>query len=351
MLNIGIIGAGSISDKHLTAYAANTECRVKAIADLNIETAKKKAEEYKIEDVYSDYHDILNDKEIDAVSIVTPTFTHKNLVIEALNAGKHVLCEKPPALNAAETRELKAAAEKSNKCLMFGFIARFGAEAKYVKEYIDAGKMGKILYAEAARVSRASARGGRFVSKEKAGGGILLDGNIHEIDELLYVMGYPKPKAVLALTSDMNSDLPQRLGTKGWTSADKNAYKADVEVFASALVTFENGACLSIKASTVLNTVDVGVYMSISGEKAGMKMERFVPGKELRMLEITDDNQMVESTPELNVANKWPLEIGHFVDCCQGKAECITKIDEAIRLMEIIDAIYKSAETGLPVIF
>ncbi len=352
MLKIGIIGAGSISDSHIKAYQAHPECEIKALAgNVNMALAEKKAKTYGIPDLYNDYHELLKDCEIDAVSIATPTFTHKQIVIDALNAGKHVLCEKPPAINADEIREIKAVAEKSDKCLMFGFICRFRNQIQYLKDYIEKGKMGKILCGEAVRLSRCSSLKGWFVNKSKAGGGPLLDSNIHEIDCILYLMGYPKPKTVLGFTSDMNKDFPDKIQgrTAGWTSADTNVYERDVENFANAFVTFENGTCLSIKTSTVLNTVETGTHMDISGEKAGARMEPFCADSYLTMVERTDDNYLQEVKPELtNIkgTDLWSRQIGHFVDCCTKGTECICKIDEAEKLMEIIDAIYKSAETG-----
>lgn len=351
MLKIGIIGAGTISDNHINAYKAHPECEVKAIADVNFDLAVKKSKAHGIERVYADYREILSDAEIDAVSIATPSFTHKQIAIDAIKAGKHVLSEKPPALNADEVREIKAASENSDKVLMFGFICRFRNQVQYLKEYIDAGKMGRILCAEAARVSRCSQLRGWFVNKSKSGGGPLIDGNIHEIDSILYLMGYPKPKTVLGFTSDMNNTLPDRIKGKsgGYRSSDTNVYERDVETFAKALVTFENGACLSIKTSSVLNAVAPSTYMDISGEKAGARMEPWVADKTLTMLELTDDNYMREVKPELiNIAGAelWQKQISHFVDCCMGRSECICKISEAVSLMEIIDAIYNSAKLG-----
>ncbi len=351
MLKIGIIGAGTISDNHINAYKAHPECEIKAIADINFELAVKKSKTHGIEKVYSDYLEILSDEEIDAVSIATPSFTHKQIAIDAIKAGKHVLSEKPPALNADEVKEIKAASQNSDKVLMFGFICRFRNQIQYLKEYINAGKMGHILCAEASRVSRCVQLNGWFINKSKSGGGPLIDGNIHEIDSVLYLMGYPKPKTVLGFTSDMNKNLPERIKGKmgGYHSSDINAYERDVETFANALVTFENGACLSVKTSYVLNAVLPSTYMDISGEKAGARMHPGVPDKTLTMVELTDDNYMREVKPVLtNIGGEelWLKQISHFVDCCMGRCECICKIEEAELLMQIIDAIYKSAQLG-----
>lgn len=354
MLVIGIIGAGSISECHIEPYLNNGNCRIKAIADLNLDIAKAKAEKYGIENAYADYKEILNDKEIDAVSIVTPTFTHCNIVKEALEAGKNILCEKPPALNAEQTRECAKLAEKSGKLLMYAFVCRFRSHMQYMKQYMDAGKMGKVVSAEAVRMHLCDKTGGWFLNKSRSGGGPLIDANIHEIDSILYLMGYPKVKMVVGCTSQVNSDLPSKVKgiiNNGWVSSDVNTYDRTVENVASGYVVFENGAYLFIKTSTVMNVVKEETYMEICGEKAGVRMEPLVPGSELKMVEVTDDNYIREVKPVIENVQVYQEQVNHFVDCCINGTECICKNDEAVKLMEIIDAIYKSAETGKPIMF
>lgn len=353
MLKIGIIGAGSISVSHIEPYLANENCEIKSIADINIEQARKRAKEYNIENVYADYHEILNDDSIDAVSIVTPTFTHKEIILESLKSGKHILCEKPPALNAKDAAECRDAAKKYGKCLMFGLVCRFKSEMKFMKQYIDSGKMGKILCGEAVRMHRCDRTQGWFLSKSKAGGGPLIDAAIHELDDVLYLMGYPKPKAVLGFTSDINKDLPQKIKgmNEGWVSADTRTYERNVENVASGFVTFDNGAYLFIKTSTVLHTVTDDTYVELSGEKAGARLEPFNEANRIKLLECSDDYYLREVKPVIADNNFFQEEIDHFVDCCINGTECICKLDECVTLMKIIDAIYKSAETGETIYF
>ena len=353
MFVVGIIGAGSISDFHIEPYLNSGQCKIAAIADLNEKLAKEKAAKYGIEKVYTDYRDLLADKNIDAVSIVTPTFTHKNIVLEALQSGKHVLCEKPPAISAAETKECAEMAKKTGKLLMYAFVCRFRSQMKYMKAYVDAGKMGKIVSAEAIRTHLCDSTAGWFLSKAKSGGGPLKDANIHEIDSILYLMGYPKPKAVMGFTSNVNSDLPGKVQgrTSGWVSSDLNSYERDVENVASGYITFENGAYLFVKTSTVLNVVKEETYMDIAGEKAGVRMMPLDPGEELRMVELTENNYLRETKPIIQDSDMYGDQVKHFLDCCINGTECICKPQEAVQLMEIIDAIYESAETGKAIYF
>lgn len=353
MLNIGLIGAGSISKYHLKAYAANEDCRVAAIADLNLGLAEERAKEFNIPTVVADYQEILADPHIDAVSIVTPTFTHKRIVIDALRAGKHVLCEKPPAMNAAETRECVEAAREAGKLLMFALVCRFRPQMQYAKKFISDGKMGRILTADAARLIRCDAAEGWMLSRAK-GGGPLRDAVIHELDAMLWLMGYPKPRIALGMTSDVGKDLPKKLGgeKKGWKTADLDYGNVrDVENVATGYVLFENGASMQVKVSTILHTVSKGVYIELSGENAGIRMEPGSADKKLVILDRDEAECFRESSPELPATDNFNSEITHFIDCCLGKTECLCRPEEAVALMEIIDAIYLSADTGKPVIF
>ena len=352
MLTVGIIGAGSISDLHLRHYKDNPDCVVKSIADCNIELAKAKAEKYGIKTFCSDYHEILSDSEIDAVCILTPTFTHKDIVLEAISNKKHIFCEKPPALNADEVRLCVEAAKNYDKCLMYGFVCRFKPQTQYMKSYIDSGKMGKIFCAEAARLNHLSKSHGWFASK-KLGGGALKDGAIHELDQILYLMNYPKPKTVLATSSTHNKDLPYKIESADskWKSANATAYERDIEDFIKGLITFEDGSSIIIKASDILNTLETGTSVEINGEKAGFKFLPFASRESLKIIEISDDYCVKQLTPTFDSQNVFQTEVNHFVNCCLGKEECIIKPQEAVTLMEIIDAIYKSAETGKAVNF
>ena len=349
MLNVGIIGAGHISESHIKSYQANGNCVIKAIADLNLKNAQKRAAEFGIEKAYDNYWEILNDASIDAVSVATPTFTHKGIVIDALNSGKHVLCEKPPALNADEVQACVEAAKKSGKLLMYGLVLRFRPQTRYLKEFVDAGKMGAFVSADCVRVSLCSSAESWFASRAK-GGGILRDAAIHEIDNVLYLMGYPKPKVVVANQSFVNRDLPKKLGG-GWESYDTNQYENDVESAIEGFVTLDNGASIRVKTAAILTSVDPIRSITIDGEKASVKIQGGVAGNhDLKILELVDDHY-VEAVPWLSKKVPFREEINHFVDCCLNGTECICKPEEAIALMQIIDAMYESAETGKPVVF
>ena len=352
MMTIGVIGAGSISNAHLDAYQKNKKCNIKAIADLNEKQAKTAAENYEIPDVYTDYKELLSDQEIDAVSICTPTFTHKQIVLDALKAGKHVLCEKPPALNAEEVRECRNAQKESGKVLMFGLVCRFFNQTQYLKQYIESGKMGQIISAEAARVKRCFGYEKWFADRKK-GGGFLKDAAIHQLDCAMYLMDYPKPKTVVASQTFLNLDLPEKMsqGESNWfyQSCDTGEYENNIETAITGFVTFENGACLHVKSASVLNTVESGSLVVMNGEHAGIKYN--LDNFEVNLVELDYGPCFKESTPQVSKNSPFCSEISHFLDCCEKGTECICKVEEAEILMQIIDAMITSADTRQPVVF
>ncbi len=347
---IGIIGAGAISERHLNSYRQIPAVKVCSICDVNEATAKARAQAYGIEKYYTDAMDIITDPEIDAVSIVTPTFTHKNLVIAALEHGKHVLCEKPPALNAKEAAMCEEVAKRTGKLLMYGFVVRFSKETTFLKDYIAAGALGKIYYAELARIARSFRIGGWFVNKELSGGGALIDSVIHQLDMALYLMGHPKVHSVKGFTSHEIADLPYKMkgNGKGWNSADTNSYSHEVESLAGGLIRFEDGSSLYLKTSWALNSTKPGTFVELCGTDGGAILDNGA----VKLVTVDESGYYLESAPVLrDEVVVFDREIAHFVDCCLGKAECICKPEEGTYIMQIIDAIYKSAETGKEVVF
>ena len=284
MMKVGLIGAGSIAKSHLNAYAANPYAQVVAIADLNEALAKDRAQEFGIEHYYTDYRKILEDEEIDAVSIVTPTFTHCNITIEALKAGKNVLCEKPPALTVKDTELAVKTAEETGKLLMYAFVLRFNYRTAFLKDYIDAGKMGQLYHADIMRLSRYNCISGWFADKNKSGGGMLMDATIHQIDEVMYYMGYPKVKEVLGFTTTANNNLAGHIKglPSGYVCLDQNQYERTIESMSSGYVTLDNGAVITIKSGSICYSVSNGTCVELIGTKGAMKME----GQEITLLSL-----------------------------------------------------------------
>ena len=164
-LKIGIIGVGGISEAHITSYLKNPDVELYAFCDINKERLEAKGARYGITKLYTDVKEMVALPELDAVSVCTWNAAHKDCTIAALEAGKHVLCEKPMAMNKQEAEEMKAVAEKNGKLLMIGFVRRHGNDCSTLKDFIEADSLGEIYYSKATYLRRHGHPGGWFGNK------------------------------------------------------------------------------------------------------------------------------------------------------------------------------------------
>lgn len=341
-MKIGIIGAGAISSSHIESYQ-KCGATVLAIADRSEENARLRAEKYGIARVYTDAAELIADPEIEAVSIATPVSSHRALTLSALAAGKHVLCEKPPAMTAEEVSEMIAARDAAGRHLQFGMVCRFKCRcAAWRRAYLE-GRFGKVLFGEAGRVARTANPGGWFSDRRFTKGGVLFDAAIHEIDELLYILGYPKLRTVRAFLGYENRDLAERLGTVGasWASASRGSFQNDVETSATVFAVTEDGTPLVFRATGATATVEEGPYVKLTGSHGGCV--RY--GKPTAsLLSLSDEGFCEEEIAE--EGNSFERQIAHFLDCCENGTPCIAPAEDALALMRFFDAVYRSAEEG-----
>lgn len=344
-LKVGIIGAGSLSISHMEAYRSNPAVEIIAVCDKSIDRAMQRAAEYGVKAYYGDYIELLENTEIDAVSVITSNNTHAKISIAALEAGKHVLCEKPPALDATGAMAMEEAALKMGKLLMFGFVRRFAENAQLLKASIKNGTLGEIYYVKTGLLRRCGNPGGWFANKEISGGGPLIDVGVHIMDLAVYLMGQPKPVEVLGTVSSKLGSRGNIKGTSWYKAADFDTGRNTVEDFASALIKFDNGASLFVETSWAMYIKEDTSYMDIFGTKGGARLE---PSLEIYS-EL--DDFMVDITPVLdnsglNVKQAFQAELDHFTNCIINGLECICPAKDGTAIMKMIDAVYKSAEMG-----
>lgn len=356
-MRIGIVGAGGMASYHCKGFALSG-AQVVCVADFNEKKATSFAKEYGIEHTASSLGEMLSRfPDIDAVSIVTPNKFHAPLAIEALQKGKHVYCEKPPARTSVEMLAMLKEADRSGKTLMFGFNNRARPDAQAMATYIREGVVGRINSAQATWIRRAGIPGfgGWFTDKELSGGGPVID-LLHMIDLALYFMGYPKPKNVLASTFDDFMGNPLFKGP--WGIADGTG-TMDVETAAHAMVTFEGGQCLMIRNSWAeMNEREV-VSVVFQGSRAGGKVERLFARDGYdetsmdRCMLFTEEfgNQVNrEIITEKDEAMGRIANASNFVQSVLGNEKPLNTPQEALILMKITDAIYESAKTNKAVL-
>jgi predicted dehydrogenase len=344
-LKIGIIGSGGIAQScHMPGYASMPDlCEMVAVCDINPEVARQAADKFGIERTCTDYKTLLEDPEIDAVSVTTPNAYHLEPTVRALQAGKHVLCEKPLAMNADEAREMCKAARDSGRILQVALQQRFSGPMTYAKHFIDSGEMGEIYYARAWALRRRGVPGwGVFIDKEKQGGGPLIDIGVHILDMTLHLMGYPKPIAASGMTWN-------KLGTNpdlhnNWGDYDRS--KFTVEDFAVGFIRFEGGKVVTLESSFMANIEGDPFRTQLMGTQAGMIVK--VSGDDAVRI-FTEKHRQVYDVIPINiprVESAHVAEVQAFVDAIiKGKPSPVPG-EQGLILNAVFDALYKSAETG-----
>ena len=348
---VAVIGTGAISNEHINAYLKNPDVELYAFCDIVEERVKMMGEKYGVTRLYTDKDVMLKElPEIEAVSVCTWNSAHASCAIAALNAGCHVICEKPMAANAKEAREMKEAADRNGKLLMVGFVRRYGNDCAIVSDYIKNGYFGELYYGKATYLRRNGCPGGWFGDKSRSAGGPLIDLGVHVIDLTRYLCGNPKPVSVYGATFDKLKNRPDVKGSAGgYVSAGKSESDIfDVEDLATAMIRYDNGVVISVEASFSLNIKqDVG-SIELFGTKAGAKLD---PELEI-YTELNGYLSNVQLTipTALSFDGLFANEINHFVDCVRNGTTCKSPAEDGITLMEILDAIYLSARTGHEVI-
>ncbi|NLK08917.1 MAG: Gfo/Idh/MocA family oxidoreductase [Firmicutes bacterium] len=345
-IRIGVIGVGGIAQySHIPAYLNTPGIELVAVADINEKKLNYVAEKFSVPHKFVDYKDLLARQDIDAVSICTPNYLHIPMSIDALKAGKHVLCEKPVAVKGADAEAVIKEAEKQGKVFMGGFCTRFGKTSQFLKKQIEAGKFGDIYYAKGANIRRRGipGLGGWFTTKEQSYGGSMLDIGVHALDRMYWLMGAPEPVAVSGAVFQAFKD---DAVDGGWPPVDSrvgDVYAGinDVDDMASGYVRFDNGATLLIEAGWASNA-EPASYIQLFGTKAGA-VEGF------RGVKVFADTEgtLLDVEPQVDTrANTYEAEIAHFADCIRNDKQPMTRPNEIINVAKIIEAVYKSSENN-----
>ena len=324
-----VVGLGWPGMQHLKGYIADSRSEVIAVCDLDKTHAEEVASEYKIQNVYTNHLEMLENQDIDAVSVCLPNFLHAPISIDALNAGKHVLCEKPPARSAQEAKAMADAASENGKTLMYALVQRFGGNAQRLKQLVTAGELGDIYFGKAAYVRRRGipiGKEGWFVDRERSGGGALIDIGVHALDCIWWLMNSPRPVEVMgAVYSHFGHLVPDDV-------------KYDVDDGTFAQIRFENGATIILETTWALNLPGDN-YIKVAGTKAGATLNPFT-------LYTEEDGKEVDKPLNAPRINGFDEEVKHFVGCIVEGEEPISSAEQGIMLMQMLDGIYESAEKG-----
>ena len=355
-LRIGIIGCGGIANgKHMPSIKAVDRADMVAFCDLIPERAEKAAKEYGTPDakVYTDYQELLKDPTIDVVHVLTPNRSHAQLTIDALHAGKHVMCEKPMAKTAEDARRMVQAAKETGKKLTIGYQHRHKPESRFLKSVIERGDLGDIYYAKALAIRRrGTPNWGVFLNEYEQGGGPLIDIGTHSLDLTLYLMNNYKPRMVVG-TKYKKLEHPECGNPWGGWPEGANT----LEDAAFGFIVMEDGATITLDATWALNTIEPIQEGSVQlcGSKAGAQIKNGLSINKAefdRLVEIKPDMAAggvafydgVKETPGITEQRRW-------LDAIENDTDPVVLPEQACVVSEILEAIYTSARTGEPMYF
>jgi predicted dehydrogenase len=341
-LRFGIIGTGGIGLDHLTSLSTCPRATAVAIAENNPARAKEASERFKIPRSYSDYRELLDQADIDAVTIALPTHLHAPVAIEALKMRKHVLLEKPMAMNAKEAAKIVDAATKMRRTLMVAQNFRFNRFTQMAKQVIQRGDLGEIYHARGFWLRRSGIPriGSWFTQKKLAGGGVVADIGGHVLDTCLYLMGEFDVKSVFGQTHAKFG--ARGMGEMNWGRSEIDTGKPfDVDDYAVALLKLKSGRTINFEASWA-------AHQPADGREHGLDLLGTQGGLSLYPARLFRNGASGYET--IHLAGLKPVypedRLHHFVSAVLENKRPIISLEESLKIQQITDAIYASSLTG-----
>lgn len=337
--NVAVIGAGAIGNQHIDSFQKHPAAKVVALAEVSPERGREAADKYGVPDLVTDYKQLLAREDIDIISIALPNYLHAPVGLEALQAGKNVMIDKPIATNAGDAAQLVEEAKKQGTLLMVGQNNRMTDKVQTAKQLINAGKLGDLYHGKTQllRQSGIPRIGSWFTQTKFAGGGSVYDIGVHALDRCLYLMGEFDAASVSGKTYAEFG--PRGLGDGSWGKGEIDPSKPfDVDDLAVALIKLKSGRTVTLECSWagfLDNTDDTQVL----GTEGGLRLNPFKFYHSTPEGYKADD---IELLPPLVNTNR----MAHFIDVLLGEAEAFIKPEESLALQKILDAIYESSRSG-----
>jgi predicted dehydrogenase len=357
-LRAGIVGCGGIANqKHFPALSLlKDEIEIVCFCDIIEERAATARREFgtSVAKVSADYKELLKDGSIDVVYVLTPNVSHSPITCEALEAGKHVMCEKPMAINYAEGKKMVDAAKRTRKKLTIGYQNRFRKDSRALFAQCRGGELGEIYFAKAHAVRRrAVPTWGVFPDKSKQGGGPLIDIGTHALDLTLWFMNNYEPHSVLGQTFQKLKDYPDGNSFGPWDPA-----KFETEDSAFGMIRMKNGALIYLEAAWALNMINTKeAQVTLCGTKAGAEMfGKAHQNQGYTVINKVEYGVQVSTEPSASSGiygfrgagpiEPQDLEARQWIDAIKNDTEPLVKPEEALVVTRILEAIYESAHTN-----
>lgn len=341
-VKIGMLGAGQVTFGNCRQILEHPQAEIVAVADPNEKRAKALQKEFAIDRRYASVEELCKDGDLDAISISVPNVYHAPTAIAALEAGKHVLLDKPFTINRKEAVKVIDTAKKARKLLTVGMNQRFGEGSQVIKAIAARGDLGDIYHAKAFwfRRSGIPKLGTWFCRKDLAGGGVVYDIGVHMLDLCLYLIDNFRPVSVSAATYSVFGH--RGLGEGGWGMSDRGEKVFDVEDFATALIRLRGGLTVTLEVSWAIHQEEAGRHnVELFGTEAGATV---FPAKLLRFGRKRNEYEVVY--PEgvqgpYHGTNRYT----NWIDAILKKAKPCATLKQSLAVQTILDGVYESAKT------
>lgn len=342
-VKVAVIGCGTIANNaHIPSYLANEEAEIKYFCDIDLAKAEKAVTDYGCGQAVADYQDVLKDPEVQAVSICTPNHVHASIAMDALRAGKHVLCEKPAARTYAEALEMQKVQHETGKILNIGVVNRFNNGVNVIKEMIEAGELGEVYHVYVSFRAHRSipGLGGAFTTKAFAGGGALIDWGVHFLDIVMYCTGDPSLKTVSGQAyCKLGKEMKDYTYLNMWAGPPNYDGTYDVDDFVTAMIRTE-GPTISLNGAWAQNIGLEEMYIDFLGDKGGIRLKY---GSDFTLYSAKN-GALLETVPKFTMGDHFKNEINSFIRAVQTGERQPSHIDTVIVTAQMIQAIYDSSE-------
>lgn len=342
-MQVAVIGCGTIANHaHIPSYMNNPEVEIAYLCDILPERAEAARERCGSGAAITDYKIALNDPAVEAVSVCVPNNLHAPISIDALRAGKHVLCEKPAARTYQEAMTMLAAQRETGKTLNIGVVNRFNDGVNRVREYIQGGKLGEVFHVYVSFRAHRSipGLGGAFTTRAVAGGGALIDWGVHYLDIVMYCCGDPQPVTVSGETfSRLGRDMRSYAYKDMWAGPPSYDGTYDVEESVTGLIR-STGPVISLQGAWAQNIGEAEQFIDFMGDKGGIRLQY---GKSFTFYGV-EEGALIAYTPEFTQRDAFQNEIDAFVGCVRSGEKLPSHIETAIATSKIMQALYDSAE-------
>ncbi len=343
ILKVGLVGVGGISRTHMPGWAASEEAEVVAGSDISNEALEQWGALHNVKRLTTNADELFSDPDIDIIDLCVPNMYHAPLAIAALEAGKHVICEKPLAPTPEDIKKMIAARDKSGKQLMTAQHFRFAGVSQAMKAEIDTGTLGDVYHARGWMLRRNGLiPTATFIEKKHSGGGPCIDIGVHILDLTLWMMGNPRPVTVSGVADARLAHLPGAFAT--WREGPIPS-TFDVEDYAVAFVRFETGATLVLEVSWLL-------HHDIRGEDMQAWIYGDAGGCHWPSAQFLDTNyttrQFNNRTLQLTQDKMEPhaLECVEFAKAIAAGAPSPVPAEQSLQVLAILDGIYRSQAEG-----